>query len=388
MRRFCVIFTLFIAGCLSVVSQELSGPVTVDEIVECNLPADTVAAPDSTTRHSSTRWIKQLFANGFHLNAPGVDYPRFPRFCLNVYNWGDRVFNSYDPEYVVATGKNWKLQGKSLTWGNNYEMLFSDNSRVSMMSDAYADIGGYLSFMAVSVGYMFNANKLIRHDNIKRSMINLNFTCALFTGDLSFNKTEGGVNIHRFGRYNNGRRISLPFGGVSNTSTSAKVIYFFNHRQYSHAAAYCFSKYQLRSAGTWMAGINLSTQQINIDFSRLPADMLEGLPPNTLYKYNFHYRDYYLVGGYGYSWAVKPRVWLINASLLPGIGYKHTYEDATEANRHMFTANVNAMFSAVFNHRALFVSLQGRFDANLYITNNFTFANTYENLLATVGMRF
>lgn len=342
--------------------------------------------PDA--RHSSFRWIKQLFDNGFKLNDPQVAYPRFPRFCLKVYNWGDKVFNSYDPEYVVSTGKNWKLFGKSLNWGNNYEMLFSDDSRVSMMSNLYADIGGYISFMAVSVGYMFNANKLIEHKNINRSMLEFNFTCALFSGNVNFTKTDGGVNIHRFGKYNDGHHINMPFDGVANETMSAKLFYFFNHRKYSHAAAYCFSKYQLKSAGTWIAGLNIAKQQIKIDFESLPDEMLNSLPPNSRLDYNFHYRDYYLVGGYGYNWVLKPKVWLINGTIMPGIGYKRTFEDATDANRHMFAGNINVTFSAVYNHRALFVSLQGRFDGNLYIAKDFTFANTYENLLATVGMRF
>lgn len=370
--------------------------MAVGQSVAADEPADTTAvveaadsvipAPDGS--HSSTRWIKQLIENNFHINDPSVDYPRFPRFCLKVYNWGNKVFNTYDTTYVQATGKNWKLFGKSLNYGNNYELIFEDDARVSMMSNLYSDIGGYLSFMAVSVGYMFNANKLIEHKNVDRSVFNLNFTCALFYGDFTYNRAEGGVNIHRFGDFNDGKHVDIPFDGVSNTTSSFKVFYFFNHRRYSHAAAYCFSKYQVKSAGTWLAGFSTTSQRIKINFGRLPEDILTYLPPASRLFYNFHYSDYYLIGGYGYNWVVKPRKWLINGTFLPGVGYKKSYEDSTEGRRSLVAVNIAAMFSVVYNHRSLFASLQGRFDGNLYMNNSFTFFNSYENLLATVGMRF
>ena len=49
-----------------------------------------------------TYWIKQIINNGFHIHDPAICYPKFPRFCLEVYNWGDRTFNSYDNNYVVG----------------------------------------------------------------------------------------------------------------------------------------------------------------------------------------------------------------------------------------------------------------------------------------------
>ncbi len=54
---------------------------------------DTVAS--KTEKVSNTYWIRQLIDNGFRIHDPSVRYPRFPRFCLNVYNWGDRTFTSY-----------------------------------------------------------------------------------------------------------------------------------------------------------------------------------------------------------------------------------------------------------------------------------------------------
>ena len=75
--------------------------------------ADSIM-PVSGPKHSGN-WIKQLVDNGFKLHDPSINYPRFARFCLKVYDWGDRTFNSYDSTYVVSTGKNWKSPVKAIT---------------------------------------------------------------------------------------------------------------------------------------------------------------------------------------------------------------------------------------------------------------------------------
>ena len=357
--------------------------VVVNEVVEAPIEAtESVVA-----RRSSTRWIKQLIDNGFHINEPGVDYPAFPRFALKVYNWGNRVFNTYDTTYVQATGKNWKLFFKNVNWANNYEMIFNDRTRVALMSDPNADIGGYLCFMAVSVGYMFDAKQLAgRHVN-PRTGFNFNFTCARFSGDIMLSNVKGDAKILRFGDYRNGALLNMPFDDISNKTLSAKVFYFFNHNRYSHAAAYCFSKYQLKSAGTWIAGLNFANQEISINFENLPEDMLHRMP-ELLPNYYFHYRDYYLLGGYAHNWVLKPRRWLINLTAMPALGYKHTYEDSTDNRHDIFGANFSGLASVVYNNRQMFVSIQGRFDLYMYTTPSFTFFNTYEQLLATVGVRF
>lgn len=336
---------------------------------------------------SSTRWIKQLWENKFHINDPSIDYPRFPNFLRKVYNWGDKTFNSYDSTYVVPTGKNWKLLWKSYNWANSYMMIFPERQSVWMQSDMNADIGASLCFMAVSVGYTFNANDFLKNNNTKRRNFNFNFTCALFSGDINYSSTDGGVKIRKFGKFNNGHHVDIPMDNVTNKTLTAKLFYFFNHKKYSHAAAYCYSKYQLKSSGTWIAGLSTARQEIGIDFSTLPPDILDNIPALTL-DYRFHYRDYNIIGGYAHNWVLHPRRWLINLTVLPSIGYKHTYEDATVGKRDMFSTNMNVNFSVVYNHRALFCAVNGRFDGFLYFTKDFTFMNSQESLLATVGMRF
>lgn len=337
--------------------------------------------------NSSTYWIKQLFDNGFRIHDPEVRYPKFPKFCLNVYNWGDKTFNSYDTTYVVGTGKNWKLRGNNSNWGQSYVMDFGHKQRIMMSSKVYSDIGGYISFMAVNVGYAASWGTLFRNVKDSRKHFSFNFTCSRFSANYMHYSTNGGVRIHKLGDLDIGHHISIPFDDINHVTTQFHAYYFFNDKKYSQAAAYAYSKYQLKSAGSWIAGINISSQKIAMDFSKLDPEYLKYLPTDEL-AFTFHYTDYGLIGGYGYNWVLQPRKWLVNFTIMPSIGLKRSYEDASEGSKNMISNNISAMFSVVFNHRSLFVSLYGNFHGSFNYNSQYFFFNSSESINLNVGMRF
>lgn len=115
--------------------------------------------------------------------------------------------------------------------------------------------------------------------------------------------------------------------------------------------------------------------------------MLQYLPGDAT-RYNFHYSDYNLLGGYAHNWVLKPKKWLINLTVLPAVGYKYLYSDSGDGRKDMFSANIRANTSVVFNHRALFASLIGNFYGHAYFGNSYTFFNSVESLTLTVGARF
>jgi hypothetical protein len=335
----------------------------------------------------SRNWVKQLFMNGFRINEPGVNYPKFARFCLKVYNWGDRIFNSYDKDYVVATGKNWKASLRSFNWLQNYSLFFPNKLNVRMYSDLYVDIAPSINFMAVGLSYAFNANEMLHNSVTQRRNFEWDFTCSLFTFHFSRSSVDGGVSIKKFGKYNYGHRISVDYNDISQTATVIDGYYFFNHRHYSHAAAYCYSKYQLKSSGTLICGFNYERRNVGINFSNLPEGMLAFVPDGRM-DYNFNYADYNVIVGYGYNWVLFPRRWLFNITTLPALGYKHTFRDSSDGRKEMFAGNIKMRMSLVYNHKALFAALNGRFDGSLYLGEAYTFVNSNLSLALTVGARF
>lgn len=359
-------------------------PMPASEPVD-SVRAD-VCAHDSTADDRS--WVRQLWDNGFRLNDPSVRYPRFARFCLNVYNWGDRTFNSYDKEYVVGTGKNWKLIAQDELWGENYSFFLEKNRRIHMLSDMYNDLGASIHFMAVSLGYTFNTNELFHHRGAYRSKFNLGFTCALFTGSYTDVHTMGGVRLMRLGDYIGSYHDGVTLDNVSQRTTEASLYYFFNHRRFSWAAAYCYSKYQLRSAGSWMLGAQYVRQTINIDFSGLPDDLLSQFPPELPMSLTYANTDWCVAGGYSYNWVLKPRRWLINGTFLPSVGYRYYHLPGPDGRREFVSTNLVMSSSVVYNHRALFAALTVKANGYFYFTHDYTFLNTRLAGNLTVGMRF
>ncbi|MDE5745455.1 MAG: DUF4421 domain-containing protein [Paramuribaculum sp.] len=347
------------------------------------------ANPVDSAEFSRLPWVRQLIAANFDVNHPGINYPKFARFCVNVYNWGDKTFNDYDSAYVVGTGKKWKAMARSYNWITGNEMFFSSRNYLRIRSNLYSDLGAHISFMAVSTGYTWDANAIFGGETSVRRSFNFNFVCGLFSAGINYSKANGGTKITHFGDYRpaDGHSLDYKFNDISQETMSANIYYFFNHRKYSQGAAYNFSRYQLRSAGTWMVGFSYDRQKIGMNFSGLPSDMLEYLPKLET-DYHFFYRDYDVLAGYGYNWVLKPRTWLINATVLPSVGYKHSYEGTTDGKKDMFSANIRVYGSVVYNHRCLFAAVIGNFEGHSYFARGFTFFNSIPSVSIVTGVRF
>lgn len=336
---------------------------------------------------ASSNWIKQLIAYDFHINEPAIRYPKFPRFCVNVYNWADRTFNSYDTAYVEGTGKNWKARLTSYNWVGNNLLLFSKSTRVHINSNIFSDIGPNISFMALNIGYMWNLNKLRGENDDARRTFNFGFNCALFSFNLNYSYVKGGTTIERFVDYNNGKRINLPYNDIKQEVFQVDACYYFNNRRYSQAASYTYSKYQLRSAGSWMLGVAITKQNNVLDFSNLPETMKPYLPI-SYHVCRINYMDYNIIGGYGYNWVFRPK-WLLNATLLPSIGYKHSSStEEIAGGKNMFATNLKSMMSLTYNHRSMFIGIISRFDGFVFYGKDYTYFNSLKSLTANIGFRF
>lgn len=225
--------------------------------------------PDSTLELSGN-WFNQLSQCNFRINDPRIKYPRFVNFCRTVYNWGDTTFNRYDSAYVIGTGQNWKLYANSYNWHQSYAFIFHDQP-VILHSKINSDLGISLNFMAVSIGYTWNVNRLITGKRDQRRIFNFSFTCALFSAEITSWNTYGDTKLTKFGNYKNvdGSNPDIPIDNMNHKAFNLNAYYFFNHNKYSQAAAYNFSKYQLKSAGSWILGINYGRHTFLPTFTRI-----------------------------------------------------------------------------------------------------------------------
>lgn len=350
--------------------------------------AEKMNEPYDTIRDSGY-WWRAMKHGKVDLDGGTIDYPAFIDFCWKVYKWGDKAFNSYDSAYVVGTGKNWKFMFKSNNWNDNYSGQPTSNNdlRVNMRSKLAANMGLQLSFMAVSVGYTVGITNLINGEKVSNK-IDFSFTCARFTADAYYMENRGTTTAWITGKVN-GEKVKMKikeFGGLHRKSYGMSAYYFFNNRRYSQAAAYCFSKYQKRNAGSWLAGFCLQHRDMRIVMEELPPVVLDQISEDEVMPH-FLYNDYCLLVGYGYNWVLGPK-WLLNFTITPYVGYRHLLATQNVDRASAWSLNMRARMGAVYNHKKYYVGLQSMGDFHRYKSEKHHFFGSLLDFTALVGIRF
>lgn len=362
---------------------ESDGNVRIDETIEMppKLPDGSLAKDTA-----DMNWVEQLRYHNFDINAPGIKYPKFLKFCLKVYNWGDHTFNSYDTAYVVGTGKKWKVRALADTWVDSYNLTTNKELPIWIISEPYNSAGAYIQWLAVSVGYSLDINSMVGKGQSKHSKLEYGFSCARFKVEGHYWNNTGGSYIRQFSDYNEGRLMKQFFDGVKLSSLSVSGYYFFNNRKFSIDAAYSYSRIQKKSAGTALVGIGYRNVDVGLDFTKLPDNLKPYLYLNTD-ACKFHYNSYLLIGGYSFNW-VWNRHLLFNATAMPCVGFAHTYSDSTDGESYMVALAAKGTASITYNLRNFFVCAVGKMDANWYLSKNYKFLSSVENLQVSLGLRF
>lgn len=357
---------------------------TTVQAVDSLLPTDSVI--EMRKKQSRDYWKEQLMKGKLNIYDESIQYPSFLQFCVDVYRWGDRVFNSYDPDYVVGTGYKFKTFIKNEEWLESYMMRFPDKTSVAMATNISVNMGAYVSYMAVSLGYSQELNSFLGNANKGQTKLAFQFNCSRFAAEFYYYKNSGGTNIHRLGQYKDGHWFSEQFPGLSMESYGVDVYYFFNNKKYSHGAAYSYSKIQKRSAGSMIAGVTISHQNVGIDFNSL-SDILKTQLPEDRMTYRFKYNDYCFLLGYGYNWVFHNN-WLFNVSVLPSIGFKHCFADNIDGGGNIFSVNFKGKLGLVRNTKRFFYGMGFHVDGHWYRSENYWLTNTIWSLTLTAGFRF
>lgn len=397
MYRFKLILAILLFSFISVRAGEpqTSAPDTINSVKQDSLNLDrrllTRRSPDENTKAKSDsaesrNWLYLLKRGRLNLADKSVEYPPFLRFCVDVYNWADKTFNSYDTTYVTGTGHRWKARLLSDNWAESYYLNIDRSIPIYMMSHVYSNIGAYIQYMAVSLGYSHAVNNIVGHNYDSHRKLEFNFSCARFNIEGHYWENAGDIYIHRFGNFNNGRLFSRPFSGAKQKVLGLTGYYFFNNRKFALGAAYNFSKFQKRSAGSPIIGLSYSNTDITMDLTKLPPELLPYLtrPPVV---YRFHYNSYCLMGGYSFNWVITPRL-LFNISVFPGVGYTHSYEDAVEKGNRLVAMTLKGQSSVTYNIEDFFICAVAKFDGNWYRSGHYSFISAVENFQLSLGYRF
>lgn len=340
--------------------------------------------PYDTTRNSGY-WWRALKHGKVDFNDSTMGYPKFVKFCWKTYKWGDRTFNSYDSAYVVGTGKNWKLILKSNNWVDTYVGQPFKNVRMIMNSNLVTNIGVSLSFMAVSVGYSVGVSNLIHGEKLSNK-VEFAFTCARFAADAYYWENNNETNVIYTDKNMSDERIKFKQAGLSRKAMGLSAYYVFNNRRYAQAAPYCFSKYQKRNAGSWLAGISLQHYDVKFDVEKMPEEGRIYIPtqedaPRILYN------DYCVLFGYGYNWVLG-RKWLLNMTATPYVGYRYNHFPNPDDKASDISFNLRVRTAAVYNHKQFFAGFQGYADHHRYKSRNSRLVSSIIDFSILGGIRF
>lgn len=340
-----------------------------------NEPYDTV--------RDGTYWWRAMKHGKVDVTGKTIHYPKFLRFAWKTYKWGDRTFNSYDSAYVVGTGKNWKLILSSNNWVDSYMGEPFDNSSAVMRSNLTSNVGLQLSFMAVSVGFTVGISDLI-HGGTKSKKLDFSFTCARFSADAYYMENNRPAIVEFKDKISGKKMTFRDFGGFHRKSYGMSAYYIFNHLRYAQAAAYCFSKYQRRSAGSFIAGFRLLHRDMSLNVDELP-DFARDVLPQVLPR--FLYNDYCVMVGYGYNWVMGKK-WLLNLTLAPYSGYRRVIATQHEDKASEWSMNVRARMGLVYNHRQFFMGMQSYADVHRYKSEDHNFYGSIIDFTVMAGIRF
>lgn len=331
-----------------------------------------------------------LFKKGrLNMRDTTVVWPKFLKFCVDVYNWGDEVFSSTDTAYVVGTGKRWRARLINDNWTDSYYLHFSKDLRSLMSGNMHVLAGASIQYMAVSYSYMFDLTHLMGGGPINYKKQEFSFNCARFAAEGYYYSNKSGTYIRTFGDYRNSKNhkvFKLPFSGIEMTNFGIDAYYFINGYKYSQAAAYGFSKIQKKSQGCFMVGLSYCNQTIDVDFRKLPAE-LRPYASGFDQSYYFHYHDYNILVGYGFNCVLSPH-WLYNVTIMPGIGFNHCYEDSQESSANLFSLNGHGKTSFTYNNGNWFAGLQGQFRGYWYNSNKYSLFSTVQSIVLSGGFRF
>lgn len=367
-------------------------PLTFEEAVEqaeceeAEVLARHKTPAEIEAEEDNRNWFYLLRRGKLSLRDRSVEWPRGIRPIINVVNAVDGVINNFDTTYVRGTGYSAKVYLSSENWVDSYAMNFKNRMPMRVMSDLTSTLAFNAQAFGIGYSYTLDMSHILANRPQHNKKWEFSVNTGLFSLDLTHTVNEGGSFIRTFGNFNSGHVFKMEFPGVQMSNYTADLYFFINNRRYSQAAAYNFSKIQRRRAGSIILGLTYSNLNMDLDLSTLPSVLKPYLKIEPR-AYRFHYQNYCLLVGYGYSWVFGPHV-IFNLTGIPSLGWNHCYEDSVEGAGNLFSMNIKARMSVVYNNRNFFAALRARIDGHWYRSYSYSFFNSVEFLTANVGLRF
>ena len=220
----------------------------------------------------------------------------------------------YDTNYVARPKEKWLLRLLGNQTGNyihakgtvhdvysKYDLHTKTNYTMGLEVN-YCDIAATFSINPAKIGGDYNDYEFNFEYHGQMISFDINYLRATsLTGDIKL-----------------GNMDHLDEEGLRMNVVNASAYYIFNNRKFSYPAALFQNYYQLRSAGSWLAGLTVQSGSIKT------TDALKERNPLAP-EVHLTFANVALGGGYGYNFVFgQCSQWLLHLSALPSlVVYKH-----------------------------------------------------------------
>ena len=317
-----------------------------------------------------------------------------------------KKFNAIDTTYIKPNKYNLAFMLEHSTWMEDIRFGGQSNGKSQSLEIGPRPdfkLGVYFGWRWIFLGYTFTFNDLF-HSNKKHTSkkeYELSIYSSKFGADFYYRKTGSNFKIKSYSGFDitpeERSAIDWSFNGLRSSVKGLNAYWIFNYKHFSYPAVYSQSTNQIKNAGSFMAGFTYSQHHYLFDTDQMPYIIQSQL--NDAMKFNeVKYSNYSINFGYGYNWVFAKNC-VLNASLLPAIGYKKSRaftgnEDSTDQNilRFKWVENINfdliGRAGVVWNNSKYFVGASIVTHSYDYRKDYFSLTNSYAVLRIYAGFNF
>ena len=255
----------------------------------------------------------------------------------SVKNILDKL-NEVDTSYVAPRKFAWTTKALGTSALEIFDIKTDNDFSIKFKSHPTVSVGPSVGYQFISGAYTYDFN--VYKNGTGKKELEAHMFMPMFSADVFFRQTGGDYIIKSIGLPGEETtKLDFNTDGVfmSVDRIGANLFYTFNHHRYSSSAAFNSDATQLRSAGSFIAGIGYShaTVKNNLCFLVSVYDWSLKNEVETSFSSScdifskLTYNDFTLWGGYGYNWVPARHV-LLSAVFNVGVGLKH--EEGTNSN--------------------------------------------------------
>lgn len=314
----------------------------------------------------------------------------------NVFQAIGHLISDVDTIYISPNKYNLAFMLENSEWYEYYRFKSSEGGKQSLRisPDMSYKLGAYFGWRWIFLGWSIDVKDLFgkRKSSGKETQFAFSLYSSVAGIDIYSKKSHGDFKLRDVtGFFPDGVTPDYPkeFDGFSVDIKGLNVYWIFNHKRFSYPAAFSQSSNQIKSAGSFIAGLAMSKHNIHFDYDKLPAVILEHLD-NSLKFREINYLDISINAGYAYNWVFAKKC-LATISVTPAIAYKKSKVNGEEVYYDPFK-NINfdliTRAGITYNNSKYFIGASLVMHTYDYQSNKFNLNNSFGTLRVYLGFNF